>query len=226
MRELKTPYLLQKECYKIMKKIITILDYGSGNIFSAKQSFAKVIQSNNLNAEVFISGNPRTIKNSTHIVLPGQGAFDTCMNGLRDTPGMLEEINNFVIDKKKPFFGICVGMQLLADNSEENGNHLGLGWISGTIKKLPSKTLKMPHMGWNSIKLVNKNTNIKPKETDYYFVHSYYFDCKNIENILAETNYGINFPSIVNKENIYGLQFHPEKSSDQGLDIIGDFLNL
>ena len=209
-----------------MKKNITIIDYGSGNILSAMQSFAKVIKNNNLNAEVVISGNPRSIKSSSHIVLPGQGAFETCIQGLRKIPGMLEELNNFTIEEQKPFFGICVGMQLLADNSEENGNHKGLGWIKGTIKKLTSKELKTPHMGWNSIKVLNKDFAINPKETDYYFVHSYYFECKNKENILAETNYGINFPSIINKENIYGFQFHPEKSSNQGLDIIKSFLKI
>lgn len=209
-----------------MKKNITILDYGSGNILSAKQSFAKVIKLNDYDAEVNISRNPEVIKKSTHVVLPGQGAFETCMSGLSNTPGMLEAINDFAIEKKKPFFGICVGMQLLADTSEENGNHNGLGWISGKIKKIPSKNLKMPHMGWNSIKIMDGVFKIKPLETDYYFVHSYYFDCKNAKNILAKTNYGINFPSIINKENIYGLQFHPEKSSDQGLDIIKNFIEL
>ena len=209
-----------------MKKNITIIDYGSGNILSAKQSFAKAIKTNNIDANVYISGDPNALKQSTHIVLPGQGAFETCIGGLKNIPGMLEELNNFVIHKKKPFFGICVGMQLLANNSLENGNHKGLGWVDGTIKKLPSEKLKMPHMGWNSIKVLNKSLGINPAETDYYFVHSYYFDCKNKENILAETNYGINYPSIVNKENIYGLQFHPEKSSDQGLDIIKSFIEL
>ena len=209
-----------------MKKNITIIDYGSGNILSAKQSFARVINKENLDADVCISGNPDIIKNSTHIVLPGQGAFETCINGLKQIPGMIEELNNFVVLKKKPFFGICVGMQLLANNSLENGDHRGLGWIDGTIEKLPNENLKMPHMGWNSIRVLNKNLKINPKETDYYFVHSYYFNCKNKDNIMAETDYGINFPSIVNKENIYGLQFHPEKSSDQGLDIIKSFIKL
>ena len=209
-----------------MKKNIAIIDYGSGNILSAKQSFAKVIKMNDYDAEVIISGNPEVIKKSTHIVLPGQGAFKTCISGLKNIPGMIEAITTFTLDQKKPFFGICVGMQLLADKSEEKGNYNGLGWISGTIKKLPSKKLKMPHMGWNSIKLLNGSFKIKPMETDYYFVHSYYFDCINKENILAETNYGINFPSIINKENIYGIQFHPEKSSDQGLNIIKSFLEL
>jgi len=209
-----------------MKKNITIIDYGSGNILSAKQSFARVINKENIDADVCISGNPDIIKNSTHIVLPGQGAFETCINGLKQIPGMIDELNNFVVVKKKPFFGICVGMQLLANNSLENGDHRGLGWIDGTIEKLPNENLKMPHMGWNSIRVLNKNLKINPKETDYYFVHSYYFNCKNKDNIMAETNYGINFPSIVNKENIYGLQFHPEKSSDQGLDIIKNFIKL
>ena len=209
-----------------MKKNITIIDYGSGNILSAKQSFARVIKKQNIDADVSVSGNPETIKNSTHIVLPGQGAFETCIKGLEGIPGMIEALNNFVVVQKKPFFGICVGMQLLANNSLENGNHNGLGWINGTIEKLPNENLKMPHMGWNSIRVLNKNLKINPKETDYYFVHSYYFNCKNKENILAETNYGIDFPSIVNKENIYGLQFHPEKSSDQGLDIIKNFIKL
>ena len=209
-----------------MKKKITIIDYGSGNILSAKQSFTRVTRTENIDAEVCISGNPEIIKNSTHIVLPGQGAFETCINGLKKIPGMIDELNSFVITKKKPFFGICVGMQLLANNSLENGNHKGLGWIDGTIEKLPNENLKMPHMGWNSIRVLNKSLKIIPKETDYYFVHSYYFNCKNKENILAETKYGIDFPSIVNKENIYGLQFHPEKSSDQGLDIIKSFIKL
>ena len=209
-----------------MKKNITIIDYGSGNILSAKQSFARVINKENIDADVCISGNPEKIKNSTHIVLPGQGAFETCIKGLEGVPGMIEELNNFVIVQNKPFFGICVGMQLLANNSLENGNHKGLGWIDGTIEKLPKGSLKMPHMGWNSIKILNKNLKINPKETDYYFVHSYYFDCTNKANILSETNYGINFPSIINKENIYGTQFHPEKSSDQGLNIIKNFIEL
>ena len=209
-----------------MKKNITIIDYGSGNVLSAKQSFARVINKEKIDADVCVSGNLETIKNSTHIVLPGQGAFETCINGLKEIPGMIHELNNCVVVKKKPFFGICVGMQLLANNSLENGDHKGLGWIDGTIEKLPNENLKMPHMGWNSIRVLNKNLKIKPKETDYYFVHSYYFNCKNKDNIMAETNYGINFPSIVNKENIYGLQFHPEKSSDQGLDIIKSFIKL
>ena len=209
-----------------MKKTITIVDYGSGNLLSAQQSFIKAASLIGVDAEIQISNNPKNLELSTHVVLPGQGAFKTCMDGIQKIPGMEDELNKFVKIKQRPFFGICVGMQLLADNSEENGNHQGLGWIEGTIKKLPGADIKLPHMGWNSIKILNKNSKIKPLENDYYFVHSYYFDCINSNNILAETKYGINFPSIVNKENVYGCQFHPEKSSNQGLNIIKDFINL
>jgi len=210
-----------------MKKLATIVDYGLGNTFSAKQSFLKVINEQGVNADVIISNNLNHIKNSSHIILPGQGAFDTCMKGLSTIPGMIEELSRFAVEEKKPFLGICVGMQLLATDSEENGKHSGLGWIEGHIKKLPSKNIKMPHMGWNTIKVKNKGKKtIQPQETDYYFVHSYYFECNKEENVLAETLYGINFASIVNKENIYGVQFHPEKSSTQGLNILKDFINL
>ena len=209
-----------------MKKTITIVDYGSGNLLSAQQSFIKAASSIGIDAEIQISNNPKKLELSTHVVLPGQGAFKTCMDGIQKIPGMEDELNQFVKIKQRPFFGICVGMQLLADSSEENGNHQGLGWIEGTIKKLPGADTKLPHMGWNSIKIVNKNSEIKPAENDYYFVHSYYFDCTNSDNVLAETKYAINFPSIVNKENVYGCQFHPEKSSNQGLNIIKDFINL
>jgi glutamine amidotransferase len=127
-----------------MKKNITIIDYGSGNILSAKQSFARVIKKENIDADVCISGNPETIKNSTHIVLPGQGAFETCINGLEGIPGMIEELNNFVVVQKKPFFGICVGMQLLANNSLENGT-IRVGLDRWNYRKTSlEKVLKCP----------------------------------------------------------------------------------
>ncbi len=203
---------------------ITIVDYGSGNVLSAQKSFIKVTNDNNINSKVLISNDLKDIKNSSHIVLPGQGAFNTCMEGLKNKPGLIEELYDFAIVKKKPFLGICIGMQMLATSSEENGFHKGLGWIEGKIKLLPSKQLKMPHMGWNSVRPTNNN-NLIIGTNDYYFVHSYYFDCKNNENILAETQYGMNFTSIVGKENIYGVQFHPEKSSSQGLSLIKNFVS-
>ncbi len=210
-----------------MTKKIVIVDYGLGNILSAKQSFIKASKDNKIQAEIKITKNPNDIDSSSHIVLPGQGAFETCMQGLKNIPGMIESLNKNVIDKKKSFLGICVGMQLLANISYENGEHNGLGWIEGKIKKIPASGIKLPHMGWNNVRITNKNKLIKNNSLkNYYFVHSYYFDCENNINKIGETSYGIDFTSFVSKENIYGVQFHPEKSSDQGLEIIKNFLML
>ena len=207
-----------------MKKI-TIVDYGSGNVLSAQKSFIKIAKDNNIEVDVLISKKLNDVKNSTHIVLPGQGAFSTCMNGLKKTDGLIDELSEFALIKKKPFLGICVGMQMLANMSEENGVHEGLGWIDGQIKLLPGDNLKLPHMGWNLVMPTNsKYNNLISTKNDYYFVHSYYFDCANKDNILAETKYGTNFASIVGKENIYGVQFHPEKSSSQGLNLLKEFI--
>ena len=209
-----------------MKKI-TIVDYGSGNVLSAQKSFVKIAKDNNIEVDVLISKKLNDVKNSTHIVLPGQGAFSTCMNGLKKTDGLIDELSEFALIKKKPFLGICVGMQMLAKMSEENGDHEGLGWIDGQIKLLPGDNLKLPHMGWNLVIPTNsKYNNLISTKNDYYFVHSYYFECAEKDNILAETKYGTNFASIVGKENIYGVQFHPEKSSSQGLNLIKNFMNL
>ncbi len=207
-----------------MKKI-TIVDYGSGNVLSAQKSFIKIAKDNNIKVDVLISKKLKDVKNSTHIVLPGQGAFSTCMNGLKKTDGLIDELSEFALIKKKPFLGICVGMQMLAKMSEENGDHEGLGWIDGQIKLLPGDNLKLPHMGWSLVMPTNsKYNNLISTKNDYYFVHSYYFDCANKDNILAETKYGTNFASIVGKENIYGVQFHPEKSSSQGLNLLKEFI--
>ena len=209
-----------------MKKI-TIVDYGSGNVLSAQKSFIKIAKDNNIEVDVLISKKLNDVKNSTHIVLPGQGAFSTCMNGLKKTDGLIDELSEFALIKKKPFLGICVGMQMLAKMSEENGDHEGLGWIDGQIKLLPGDNLKLPHMGWNLVIPTNsKYNNLISTKNDYYFVHSYYFECADKDNILAETKYGTNFASIVGKENIYGVQFHPEKSSSQGLNLLKEFIGV
>ena len=209
-----------------MKKI-TIVDYGSGNVLSAQKSFIKIAKDNNIEVDVLISKKLNDVKSSTHIVLPGQGAFSTCMNGLKKTAGLIDELSEFALIKKKPFLGICVGMQMLAKMSEENGAHEGLGWIDGQIKLLPGDNLKLPHMGWNlAIPTNSKYNNLISTKNDYYFVHSYYFECADKDNILAETKYGTNFASIVGKENIYGVQFHPEKSSSQGLNLLKEFIGV
>jgi len=211
-----------------MNKKVAIVDYGLGNIVSAQQSFLKVVKDNSLDAEVIISNDPNQIKKSTHVVLPGQGAFKSCITGLKNISGMIDALEESIIKNKKPFLGICVGMQLLAEIGYENGKHFGLGWIKGSIKKLEADSLKLPHVGWNTVKIVNKShaKGFIPKTKDFYFVHSYVFDCFDEKNIIGSTCYGTDFPSIVAKENIYGVQFHPEKSSDQGLQIIKNFLFL
>ena len=211
-----------------MIKNVVIVDYGLGNILSAKQSFLKVINDNNIKANVIVTDQPKDIAESTHIVLPGQGAFETCMRGLSNIPYMINELTKSVIKNKTPFLGICVGMQLLANISHENGDHKGLGWIDGQIKKLPTNNLKLPHMGWNDVEIINDDNKLikRAKLNEYYFVHSYFFDCEHKKNIIGKTNYGINFTSFVSKENIYGVQFHPEKSSKQGLELIKNFLKL
>ena len=211
-----------------MKKKVTIVDYGLGNILSAQQSFLKVAEDNKLNVSVVITNRPEVVSNSTHIVLPGQGAFETCINNLINITGMVKQLTKSVMENKIPFLGICVGMQLLANISYENGEHKGLGWIEGQIKKLSVNNLKLPHMGWNEVKIINDNNKLieGKKLNDYYFVHSYFFDCKHNKNIIGTTNYGKNFTSFVSKENIYGVQFHPEKSSKQGLELIKNFLIL
>ena len=208
-----------------MKKYITIVDYGLGNIRSAEQSLKKVIDENNIDAEVAITNNAKDIYLASHIILPGQGAFETCVEGLKNITGMIDALSQNVLIQKKPFLGICVGMQLLATKSYENGIHHGLGWIDGEIKKIPSADLKLPHMGWNEVLIKKENKLIKEKEeNNYYFVHSYFFECKHEKNEVASTNYGINFTSIISKENIYGAQFHPEKSSYQGMRLIRNFI--
>ena len=211
-----------------MMKNVVIVDYGLGNILSAQKSFLKVAKDNNIKANVKVTSQPKDIAESTHIVLPGQGAFKACMKGLSSIPYMINELTKSVIDKKIPFLGICVGMQLLANISYENGEHKGLGWIDGQIKKLPTNNLKLPHMGWNEVEIINRNNKLmnEEKSNDYYFVHSYYFDCDHKINSIGKTKYGIDFTSFVFKENIYGVQFHPEKSSEQGLNLIKNFVKL
>ena len=211
-----------------MKKRVAIIDYGLGNIVSAQQSFIKDAKENSLNVDVVITNDVEIINDSTHIVLPGQGAFNSCIEGLRSIDGMIDSLENNVLNKKKPFLGICVGMQLLAEEGRENGTHDGLGWIKGSTKKLQPNNMKLPHMGWNNVNVINKNFDMDfPIDNlDFYFVHSYYFDCFDKKNIIATTDYDLSFPSIVGKENIYGVQFHPEKSSNQGLRLINSFLKL
>ena len=209
-----------------MKKKVIIVDYGLGNIRSANNSLKKALALNN--EEDYIverTSNYKSLIEATHIVLPGQGAFESCIEGLKNLDGMIDELNNQVLIKNKPIFGICVGMQLFANKSFENGDHDGLGWIKGSILKIPSNENVLPHMGWNKIKSLIKHPLISGVDKEhFYFVHSYYFKTKSEKDVLAVTNYEFEFPSIIGKNNIFGTQFHPEKSSNAGIRILSNFL--
>jgi len=175
------------------------------------------------------SNNVNDIRNSTHLILPGVGAFGASMKKINENIP-LDELTDEVLNIKKPFLGICVGMQVLAEKGLEFGEHKGFGWIKGTVSKLdvPAE-LNLPHMGWNDISIKipdNKILNHFTDHQDFYFVHSFALTEADNENVIAETEYGINFVSVVNKENIYGVQFHPEKSQKAGRVLIENFLSL
>lgn len=204
--------------------MITIIDYGLGNI----RAFINVYERLNIKTKVARIAND--LKNATKIILPGVGAFDYAMSQL-NASGMRDELENQVLINKVPVIGICVGMQILAKSSEE-GNLPGLGWIDGIVKQFDSNSIpyisKLPHMGWNSIEPIKENyllTDLK-NHARFYFLHSYYFDCQNKEDIISTTEYGITFTSAVNRENIYGIQFHPEKSHSNGIRLFNNFAKL
>ena len=205
-----------------MDNNIIIIDYGSGNLRSAQKAFEHVGK-----GVVKLSSDPADLKLATHIVLPGVGAFGDCARGLRAIDGMIEALEEEVLQKRKPFLGICVGMQLLADIGMEHGEHEGLGWIPGKVQKIKpkDKSLAIPHMGWNSLKLTKNQSILGKMDDDVYFVHSYQFVCDD-EYVVATAEYGGAINAIVAKDNIIGVQFHPEKSQKAGLELISNFLEM
>lgn len=204
--------------------MIIIINYGLGNI----SAFANVYK--RLNIPVTIATRREELKDAGKIILPGVGAFDHAMIMLQQS-GMRETLDELVLEKKIPIIGICVGMQILAKSSEE-GVLPGLGWIDGVVKKFDASLIKhktrLPHMGWNTIKPINGNGLFAslPEDSRFYFLHSYYFNSNNKMNVIASTHYGIEFASAVNSENIYGVQFHPEKSHENGIQLLNNFANL
>ena len=212
---------------------VLIIDYGSGNIKSVYNSVKRTLHNFNKISEVKVSRNLSEIEKADKIILPGVGSFDQCMNRIRKIKDLEETLKDQVITKKKSFLGICVGMQILADYGYENKKTKGLSWINGDVKPLKNfldnlQNLKIPHMGWNSLSIYKNNnlfTGITAKD-QFYFVHSYFFDIKHKKNIISNTQYGINIPAIVNHDNIFGFQFHPEKSGRSGLKILYNWLKL
>lgn len=199
--------------------MITIIDYGMGNLRSVQKAFER------LRIPAKISYNVTDILNADKLVLPGVGHFAQGLSNLKKRD-LFETLNEVVMEKKKPILGICLGMQLMTEFSEE-GNCEGFGWIKSNTKRfiLKPNGLKIPHMGWNNLAIRNCNSIFQSITSDnfFYFVHSYHITCKNETDILAETNYSNNFVSSFQKENIYGCQFHPEKSHDSGLLVLKNF---
>ena len=206
---------------------IAIVNYGSGNLHSVYKSFQKA--NNNLNSSwrIEVTNDPKIISKSDKLVLPGVGSYLDCKESIKKIDGLFESMEDLVLNKKKCFMGICVGMQLLADSSEEFGDHKGFGWVPGSITKLPQyQSYKIPHMGWNEVEFhQHKLFNAINQKTDFYFVHSFYFKTIQASHVLATTNYPDKITAAVIKDNIFGTQFHPEKSHENGQKIIQNFIN-
>ena len=210
--------------------LLTVVDYGVGNVRSIAKSIEKANFDNNLNYSIKISSNVNDVKKSDKIVLPGQGSFKSCKNGIDSIKGLQEELNESVLVKKKPIYGICAGMQLFATTGYEEEETKGLNWIPGEVIKLDlaSSNLKIPHMGWNELKIENESKVFKDanKNNHAYFIHSYEFIPKDKKVISLTSNYGKDVIAAVSLANIFGSQFHPEKSQSTGIKILTNFLNL
>jgi len=206
--------------------VLAVIDYGSGNLQSVSQALSRAVSQAGLREEVVVTRNPSDLCLADRVVLPGVGAFGDCMSGLRGVPGMIDAIQHITLEQGRPFLGICVGMQLMANFGTENGRHKGLSWIQGEVTPLPQGNWKVPHMGWNELTLLADHKVFKgiPQNTDFYFVHSYHFCCEKVDHCLASTHYHAPICSVVGRDNILGVQFHPEKSQAQGIRFLVNFL--
>ena len=205
---------------------VTIVDYNSGNISSVINSFEEVAKDK---VNIKVTSNLKEIVSSDKIVLPGQGSFKSCIDALNSIDGLVDVLNEFVVNKKKPLLGICVGLQMFADIGYEDTMTKGLGWISGVVSKIDNQNgkYKLPHIGWNQINIIQDSRiykDIKDK-SHMYFVHSYEFIPKDRSVISATTDYSSNIVCSIEKGNIFGTQFHPEKSDLAGLKLIKNFIN-
>lgn len=200
--------------------MIAIIDYGMGNLRSVQKGFAKV----GIQAEIV--QDPAAVDVAPAVVLPGVGAFADAMENLHRS-GMVEAIER-AVQQGKPLLGICLGQQLLFESSEEFGQTKGLGIFPGTVKRFPASSLKVPHMGWNQVEVKKATPLLEgvPEGSAFYFVHSYYVESSDPEVIVTLTDYGLKFASVVGKDNVFGIQFHPEKSSTLGLRILENFGKL
>jgi glutamine amidotransferase len=196
--------------------MITIIDLGIGNLGSLKNMF------DHLDVSCEIKNDNSSIMKATKIVLSGVGSFDSAMKKINYNKELKNILNDLVLTKKIPVLGICLGMQIMLEGSEE-GKEAGLSWVKGSVKKFNKDlNIKVPHMGWNIVEITKKNF-LSDAQQKYYFVHSYYVDLKNKNDCIMKTNYGIEFVSGISTNNIYGVQFHPEKSHKNGMQILKNF---
>ena len=206
---------------------ITIVDYNSGNISSVINSFSEIAKDK---VDIGVTSDLNKIKSSDKLVLPGQGSFKSCVEALNNIKGLVDTLNEMVINSKKPLLGICVGLQMFADIGYEEIETKGLGWISGKVSKIDNQNgkYKLPHIGWNQINIVKESKIFKNIENNshMYFVHSYEFIPEDKNVVSATTDYSSKVVCAIEKENIFGTQFHPEKSDKLGLQIINNFINL
>ena len=207
---------------------VAIVDYGSGNLRSAAKAFERAARESGTNERVVVTASPAEVAAADRIVLPGVGAFADCRAGLYGVPGMVDTLQREVIERGKPFLGICVGMQLMATRGVEYGIHAGLDWIAGDVVRIEpaDKTLKIPHMGWNELLELKPHPVLEGIEAhDHaYFVHSFQLKTAQPDTLLATTEYGGRITAVVGRDNLAGTQFHPEKSQATGLRLIGNFL--
>jgi glutamine amidotransferase len=208
-----------------------IVDYGSGNLHSAHKAFERAAREAGISEPILVSGDPEAVRRAQRVVLPGVGAFADCRRGLASVPGMIEALSEAVIERGRPFLGICVGMQLMAARGLEHEVTQGFGWISGDVAAIApdDAALKIPHMGWNTLDVSYPHPLLAgiptgPQGLHAYFVHSYAFSGTQPREIVASTDYGGAITAIVGRDNIIGTQFHPEKSQALGLAVIGNFL--
>ncbi len=210
---------------------VAVIDYGSGNLHSAAKALERASRESGVDEKILVTSNPDDVKRAERIVLPGVGAFADCKRGLDAVPGMVEAMTESVQKSGKPFLGICVGMQLLAEKGLEHGETKGLGWIKGVVDRIaPSDaSLKIPHMGWNTLIPRHEHPLLNGIATGQnglhaYFVHSYQLAPGNNEDLVADTEYGGPITAIVAHNNVAGTQFHPEKSQRLGLALLANFL--
>ncbi|MBB5048475.1 glutamine amidotransferase [Rhodopseudomonas rhenobacensis] len=210
---------------------VAIIDYGSGNLHSAAKAFERAARGMDVPDKIVVTSDPEVVYRADRVVLPGVGAFADCRKGLDAVDGMVQAMTEAVRDKARPFFGICVGMQLMATHGKEHVTSDGLGWIPGDVVKITPRqeNLKIPHMGWNTLEMLREHPVLErlplgPNGRHAYFVHSFHLAAVNESDVLARAEYGGPVTAIVGRDTMFGTQFHPEKSQRFGLALISNFL--